>query len=138
MKYKIGSFCFVAIKKKKSTPCVASLIHRDGKPWLAVCRPECGYMHIMHACMSNAAKSFSWSRKNPPSPCLSDMQRRLNSLMNSQVTRGLDYYSPTPPYTHTITHISNTHSLVHTLKLGGPPDPGDPHDSLMSQASAHV
>lgn len=54
--------------------------------------------------------------------------------MNSQVAlQGLDY-SPPPP----ITHISNTHSLAHTLKLGGSPDPSDPHDSLMSQASAHV
>lgn len=55
----------------------------------------CSYMHIMHVCMSNAAKSFSWSwrrrrRRQKPPPCLLDMQRRLNSLMNSQVTRGLD------------------------------------------------
>lgn len=52
--------------------------------------------------------------------------------MNSQVAlRGLDEHSP-------ITHISNTHSLAHTLKLSGSPDPSDLHDSLMSQASAHV
>lgn len=76
-------------------------------------------------------KSYSFSRKTA-SPCLSDMQRRLNRLMNSQVAlQGLDYNPP-------IAHISNTHTLAHTLKLSGSPDPGDPHDSLMSQASAHV
>lgn len=53
--------------------------------------------------------------------------------MNSQVAlQGLDY-NPPP-----ITHISNTHTLAHTLKLSSSPDPGDLHDSLMSQASAHV
>lgn len=53
--------------------------------------------------------------------------------MNSQVAlQGLNY-TPTP-----ITHISNPHTLAHTLKLSGSSDPGDLHDSLMSQASAHV
>lgn len=60
--------------------------------------------------------------------------------MNSQVAlQGLDYHRPPlPPTPSHHTHISNTHTLAHTLKLSGSPDPGDPHDSLMSQASAHV
>lgn len=60
--------------------------------------------------------------KTPPFPCLSDMQRRLNSLMNSQVTRGLDYYSPTPPYTHDHTHIKHTFTRAH-IKTRRPTQP---------------
>lgn len=88
-------------------------------------------MHIVSECCEILLKTAS--------TCLSDMQRRLNRLMNSQVAlQGLPLPPPPLPPPTPITHISNTHTLAHTLKLSGSPDPGDPHDSLMSQASAHV
>lgn len=45
-------------------------------------------------------------------------------------------WSGQPPHPNMRTY--QTQALAHALKLGSSPDPSDPHDSLMSQASAHV
>lgn len=52
--------------------------------------------------------SFSWKKL---SPCLSDMQRRLNSLMNSQVA----LWAPDPPPpSSSLSHTYQTHIHLHT------------------------
>lgn len=115
MKYKAGSFCFVAVKRKKKH----TLRYISGtQRWQAMAGCVQAWMYAaiciscMHACLMQPNLSHG-ARKKSPSPCLSDMQRRLNSLMNSQVTRGLNYYSPTPPYTHDHTHIKHTFTRAH-------------------------
>lgn len=80
---------------------------------VAGCRPQhvhLQYIHIMYECISNASGIFlveQGEKKKQQSPCLSDMQRRLNRLMNSQVAlQGLDHYPPLRTY--------QTHIHLHT------------------------
>lgn len=60
---------------------------------------------VQASCLGNPSNLA----QNTASPCLSDMERRLNRLMNSQVAlQGLNY-TPTPP-----SHTYQTHIHLHT------------------------